>query len=135
MRVASAMRGQDLPEPGSAVRITFVRKDGIYEEHGTIAEVARESEVHLTITLAGEIARTQRRDFIRKDASLNADLSMRGQDHRAVTKDVSGGGVSLPFNEAPSFVQAVEFRIPTNHPDGELPNRACWQTKQLLEIL
>ena len=28
MRVTPAMRGPDLPEPGGAVRITFVRKDG-----------------------------------------------------------------------------------------------------------
>src|SRR2546425_7391974 len=135
MRLASAMRGPDLPEPGSAVRIIFVRKDGIYEEHGTITEVARESEVQLTIQLAGEIARTQRRDFIRKDASLNTDISVRGQNHRGVTKDVSGGGVSLLFNEAPPFAQDEEFDIIMNVPDGRLPVRARCQTKYVREIL
>src|SRR2546425_7698717 len=135
MRLASAMRGPDLPEPGSAVRIIFVRKDGIYEEHGTIAEVACESEVQLTIQLAGEIARTQRRDFIRKDASLNTDLSVRGQNYRGVTKDVSGGGVSLLFNEAPTFAQDEEFDILMNVPDGRLPIRARCQTKYVREIL
>src|SRR5436853_272258 len=53
MQVTPAMRGPDLPEPGGAVRITFVRKDGIYEEHGTVAEISRESEIVLTLPLAG----------------------------------------------------------------------------------
>lgn len=135
MRVASAIRGPDLPEPGSAVRITFVRKDGIYEEPGTIAEITRESEVLLTITLTGEIARTQRRDFIRKDASLNTDLTVHGQSYRGVTKDVSGGGVSLLFNEVPPFVDDEEFDILMNVPDGRLPIRARCQAKYVREIL
>src|SRR5437667_11394710 len=108
MRVTPAMRGPDLPEPGGAVRITFVRKDGIYEEHGTIAEISRESEIVLTLQLDGEIARTQRRDFIRKDASLNTDLTAQGKSFRGVTTDVSGGGISRMLNEIPPVAQAQD---------------------------
>ncbi len=135
MRVAPVMRGPDLPEPGTAVRITFVRKDGIYEEQGTIAEVAREPEVRLVIRLAGEIARTQRRDFIRKDASLNTDISVRGQSYRGVTKDVSGGGVSLLFNEVQPVAPDEEFDILMNVPDGRLPIRARCHVKYVREVL
>src|SRR5437870_13798501 len=127
MRVTPAMRGPDVPEPGGAVRITFVRKDGIYEEHGTVAEISRESEVVLTLQLDGEIARTQRRDFIRKDASLNTDLTAQGKSFRGVTKDVSGGGVSLLFNEIPPFVGTGEVDILVNFPDGGAAVRAPCQ--------
>jgi len=135
MRVTPAMRGPDLPEPGGAVRITFVRKDGIYEEHGTVAEISRESEIVLTLQLDGEIARTQRRDFIRKDASLNTDLTAQGKSFRGVTKDVSGGGISLMFNEIPPFAEAEEFDILVNVPDGRSPVRARCQAKYVREIL
>lgn len=135
MRVASAMRGPDLPEPGSAVRITFVRKDGIYEEHGTISGVSRETEVVLILQLDGEIARTQRRDFIRRDASLNADLVVHEKNFHGVTKDVSGGGVSLLFNETPPFLEDEEFDILMNVPDGRPPVRARCQAKYVREIL
>src|SRR2546427_10067347 len=123
MRVAPAMRGPDLPEPGGAVRITFVRKDGIYEEHGTIAEISRESEIVLTLQLDGEIARTQRRDFIRKDASLNTDLTAQGKSFRGVTKDVSGGGTRLMFKERPPLCGAEEFYILLDGPDARSPGR------------
>src|SRR2546426_10146121 len=73
MRLASAMGGPDLPELGSAGRIIFVRKDGIYEEHGTIAAGAREAGGQLAIQLAGGVARTQRRALLRTDASLQTD--------------------------------------------------------------
>src|SRR5437879_7646503 len=124
MRLRQASGGPDLPDPVEAVRITFVRKDGIYEEHGTIAEISRESEIVLTLQLDGEIARTQRRDFIRKDASLNTDLTAQGKSFRGVTKDVSGGGISLMFNEIPPFADAAEFDILVNVPDGRSPVRA-----------
>src|SRR3989442_11893076 len=116
MRVTPAMRGPDLPEPGGAVRITFVRKDGIYEEHGTVAEISRESEIVLTLQLDGEIARTQRRDFIRKDASLNTDLTAQGKSFRGVTKDVSGGGISPLFHKIPPVAEAEKFDILVNVP-------------------
>src|SRR2546428_5915002 len=124
MRVTPAMRGPDVPEPGGAVRITFVRKDGIYEEHGTVAEISRESEVVLTLQLDGEIARTQRRDFIRKDASLNTDLTAQGKSFRGVTKDVSGGGGRLLFYEIPPPVGTEEFDILLNVSAGAAPTRA-----------
>src|SRR2546430_929174 len=124
MRVTPAMRGPDLPEPGGAVRITFVRKDGIYEEHGTVAEISRESEIVLTLQLDGEIARTQRRDFIRKDASLNTDLTAQGKSFRGVTKDVSGGGISLMFNEIPPLSEAEEVVILLEVSAGRAPVRA-----------
>src|SRR2546422_10644169 len=123
MRVTPAMRGPDVPEPGGAVRITFVRKDGIYEEHGTVAEISRESEVVLTLQLDGEIARTQRRDFIRKDASLNTDLTAQGKSFRGVTKDVSGGGGSPLFDEMPPLVGNGGFDILVNVPHGRAPVR------------
>src|SRR3989442_8184307 len=124
MRVTPAMRGPDLPEPGGAVRITFVRKDGIYEEHGTVAEISRESEIVLTLQLDGEIARTQRRDFIRKDASLNTDLTAQGKSFRGVTKDVSGGGVSPMFKENPPLAETEEVVILVNVSPRRSPLRA-----------
>ena len=135
MRVAPAMRGTDLPEAGAPVRITFVRKDGLYEEHGTVAGMAAGPEVQVTVALDGEIARTQRRDFIRKDASLNADLTVRGQTHHGVTKDVSGGGVSLLFGEVPPVTDEEEFDIVLNVPDGRFPIRARVRAKYVREIL
>src|SRR5207245_6254827 len=101
MRVTPAMRGPDLPEPGGAVRITFVRKDGIYEEHGTVAEISRESEIVLTLQLDGEIARTQRRDFIRKDASRNTDLTAQEKGFGGGTKHIRGGGITQMLTETP----------------------------------
>jgi len=135
MRVAPAMRAPDLPEPGASVRITFVRKDGLYEEHGTVAGLAGGPEVQVTVLLDGEIARTQRRDFIRKDASLNADLTVRGQAYRGVTKDVSGGGVSLLFGEVPPVADDEEFDIVLNVPDGRLPIHARARAKYVREVL
>ncbi len=135
MRVAPAMRSPDLPEPGAAVRITFVRKDGLYEEHGTVADLVGAPEVQVTVRLAGEIARTQRRDFIRRDASLNADLTVRGQEYHGVTKDVSGGGVSLLFSEVPPIADNEEFDMVLNVPDGRLPIRAHGHVKYVREIL
>lgn len=135
MRVAPTMRGPDLPEPGTAVRITFVRKDGIYEEQGTVAQVAGEPEVQVTLQLAGETARTQRRDFVRKDASLNVDLTIHGHAYHGVTKDVSGGGVSLLFREVPPVAEGAEFDIVMNVPDGRLPIHAHGSTKYVREIL
>ncbi len=135
MRVAPAMRGPDLPEPGTGVRITFVRKDGIYEEHGTITELAVDPEIQVIVQLTGEIARTQRRDFIRKDASLNVDLTVRNQAYHGVTKDVSGGGVSLLFSEVPPVADNEEFDIVLNVPDGRGPVRARCRAKYVREIL
>jgi c-di-GMP-binding flagellar brake protein YcgR len=135
MRVAPAMRVPDLPEPGTAVRIMFVRKDGIYEEQGTVAEVASEPDVLVTIRLAGEIARTQRRDFVRKDASLNVDLTIRDQSYHGVTKDVSGGGVSVLFSDVPPVVEGEEFDVLLNVPDGRLPIRAHSRVRYVREIL
>src|SRR2546422_11660235 len=133
MRVTPAMRGPDVPEPGGAVRITFVRKDGIYEEHGTVAEISRESEVVLTLQLDGEIARTQRRDFIRKDASLNTDLTAQGKSFCGVTKDVSGGGISPMFNEIPPFGGAEEVGILVKCSDGRAPRRARCPAEEVRE--
>src|SRR2546422_4695625 len=135
MRVTPAMRGPDVPEPGGAVRITFVRKDGIYEEHGTVAEISRESEVVLTLQLDGEIARTQRRDFIRKDASLNTDLTAQGKSFRGVTKDVSGGGVRVPFKQVAPLAGNEEFDILVNVSDGRAPVRARCPAKYVRESL
>src|SRR3989475_7414247 len=129
MRVTPAMRGPDVPEPGGAVRITFVRKDGIYEEHGTVAEISRESEIVLTLQLDGEIARTQRRDFIRKDASLNTDLTAQGKSFRGVTKDVSGGGLNTDFNENPPIAGVQEIYIPGDVTDGLSPATALRQAQ------
>lgn len=135
MRIAPAIRGQDLPEPGTDVRITFVRKDGIYEEHGTITDLVVEPDVQVILQLTGEISRTQRRDFIRKDASLNVDLTVRGHAYHGVTKDVSGGGVSLLFSDLPSVDEDEEFDILLNVPDGRGPIQARCRAKYVREIL
>src|SRR5947199_10803678 len=135
MRVTPAMRGPDLPEPGGAVRITFVRKDGIYEEHGTVAEISRESEIVLTLQLDGEIARTQRRDFIRKDASLNTDLTAQWKSFRGVTKDVSGGGVRMMVIDISAVNETEDFDILRNVPVPHSPVRARCHAMQDREIL
>ena len=132
-----ALVGQN-PEPmpvGAPVRITFVRKDGLYEEEGTITDLAVGEEGALTISLSGEVSRTQRRDFVRRDATLNAEVQVRGSRTRCVTKDISGGGVSLLFSELPPLREGEEFVIALNVPDGRLPIRAQCRTKYVREVL
>lgn len=135
MTIVPTIWTAELPAPGTTVRITFVRKDGLYEEHGTIGDVAGAPQPQVSVDLAGEIARTQRRDFVRKDASLNVEIVLQGRTARIVTKDVSGGGVSCLFSEAPPFADGEEFDIALNLPDGRQPIRARCRTKYVREIL
>jgi len=117
------------------VRVTFVRKDGLYEEEGRVRDVSGESEGLVTIHMNGEPMRTQRRDFVRRDASLNAELEWNGSRARCVTKDVSGGGVSLLFAELPLLDEGARFGISLNVPDGRLPIKAQCQAKYVREVL
>ncbi len=133
--IAPAMRWVVPPELGTAIRITFVRKDGLYEGHGAVAATLREPEVLVTVQLDGDVSRTQRRDFMRRDASLNADLMVQGHAHHCVTKDVSGGGVSVLFGEIPSLGEGESFEVVLNVPDGREPIRAQCQVKYIRELL
>jgi len=117
------------------VRVTFVRKDGLYEEEGRVREIVPAPEARITVRLNGEAVRTQRRDYVRRDASLNAELDWDGSRLRCVTKDVSGGGVSLLFGEAPPFAEGVQFALLLNIPDGRLPIKARCQAKHVREVL
>lgn len=128
-------RDHELPNPGSTVRVTFVRRDGLYEEHGTVIELLDSPDPELHVQLSGDVARTQRRDFVRKDASLNAEIEAPGRRMRCVTKDVSGGGVSLLFYELPPVVEGTEFAISLNLPDGRTPIRASCRAKHVREML
>ncbi len=133
--VSPEIRGGDLPAPGSDVRVTYVRKDGLYERNGKITQVIEGPQLQFNVVLTGEAVRTQRRDHARTDASLNADVEAKGSRVRCVTKDVSGGGVSLLFREAPPVHEGEEFDIALNVPDGRLPIRARCRTKYTREIL
>jgi c-di-GMP-binding flagellar brake protein YcgR len=135
MMVVPAARGPALPAPGTDVRITFVRKDGLYEEHGTIAEITGAPEPLISVELEGEVIRTQRRDYVRKDTSLNVDVIAGGRTIRSVTKDVSGGGVSVMYSEPPPFDEGQEFDIALNVPDGRQPIKAHCRAKYVREIL
>lgn len=135
MMVVPAVRAAELPTAGSAVRITFVRKDGLYEEEGTIAGVEVGTETQVSVQLAGDPTRTQRRDYVRKDASLNVEIRTPERAIRSVTKDVSGGGASLLFNEIPSFADGDEFDVALNVPDGRQPIQARCRVKYVREIL
>lgn len=128
-------RGRELPQPGSAVRITYVRKDGLYERTGNVTDLTEGPTPLVHLTLVGETIRTQRRDHARTDASLNADVEVGEQQVRCVTKDVSGGGVSLLFRELPPVYEGQEFAIVLNVPDGRLPIRARCQVKFVREVL
>ncbi len=123
MGIAPAMRWAASPELGTAIRITFVRKDGLYEGHGAV------------VATLGDVSRTQRRDFMRRDASLNADLMVQGRALHCMTKDVSGGGVSVLFGEVPSLVEGEAFEVVLNVPDGRLPIRAQCQVKYVREVM
>src|SRR3989304_2611455 len=104
-----------------AVRLTFVRKDGLYEASGMLQVVEPgegEDTANLIVRLGEDAARTQRRDFVRRDASLNAELEWNGSRTRCVTKEVSGGGVSVLFPEPPLLAAGVEFSLAFNLPDG-----------------
>src|SRR5712692_7607046 len=105
MRIAPAMRRADLPDPGTAIRVTLVRKDGLYESQGAVIAVVGEPDVMITVQLDGDVSRTQRRDFVRRDASLNADLTVQGRGYHGMTKDISGGGVSVLFSDVPPLVE------------------------------
>lgn len=125
-----------LGEP--AVRLTFVRKDGLYETSGAVQVVEpgeADDTAHLVVRLADEAARTQRRDFMRRDASLNAELEWNGSRVRCVTKEVSGGGVSVIFAEPPLIVEGVECALTLNLPDGREAIRTRCRTKYVREIL
>lgn len=136
IRVAvTRSRDTDLPAPGTPVRITFVRRDGLYEEQGTVAELVEAPAAELRVELTGEVVRTNRRDFVRRDASLNVVVEAGSARARCVTKDVSGGGVSLLLYELPPFVEGQEFEISMNLPDGRLPIRARCKTKYVRETL
>lgn len=119
----------------AGVRVTFVRKDGLYEEEGRVRDVVAEADGLVTVHMNGEPVRTQRRDFIRRDASLNAELEWNGARLRCVTKDVSGGGVSLLFSELPLLDEGMRFSMALNIPDGRLPIKAECETKYLREVL
>lgn len=123
------------PAPGSQVRIIFVRKDGIYEEEGTVADLLQVPDPQVHIEVAGEAIRTQRRDFVRRDVTLNAEVDAGGQKLRCVTKDVSGGGVSLLFSEIPPVLEGTEFEVALNVPDGQVPIKARCVTKYVREML
>lgn len=133
--VSPENRGRELPPLGSAVRITYVRKDGLYEWTGAVTHLAEGPPPTITVALAGETVRTQRRDHARTDASLNADVEISGQQVRCVTKDVSGGGVSLLFRELPAVIEGQEFAIVLNVPDGRLPIHGRCQVKFVREVL
>jgi c-di-GMP-binding flagellar brake protein YcgR len=120
------------------VRLTFVRKDGLYEMSGSLQVVEPgegEDTAHLVVRVADEASRTQRRDFVRRDASLNAELEWNGSRVRCVTKEVSGGGVSVLFPEPPPVSEGTEFRLALNLPDGREAIRAMCRTKYIREIL
>ncbi len=124
MGIAPAMRWAASPELGTAIRITFVRKDGLYEGHGAVVATLREPEVLVTVQLAGDVSRT-----------LNADLMVQGRALHCMTKDVSGGGVSVLFGEVPSLVEGEAFEVVLNVPDGRLPIRAQCQVKYVREVM
>jgi c-di-GMP-binding flagellar brake protein YcgR len=119
----------------AGVRITFVRKDGLYEEEGRVRDVVAPDDGLVLVHLHGEPVRTQRRDFVRRDASLNAELEWDGTRTRCVTKDVSGGGVSLLFGTVPALDEGVRFSMALNIPDGRLPIHALCETKYVREVL
>ena len=133
--IAPGIRWAAPLELGTAIRVTFVRKDGIYEGHGAVAATLREPEVLVTVQLAGDVSRTQRRDFVRRDASLNADLTVQGLSYHCMTKDVSGGGVSVLFGEVPSLAEGEMFEVVLNVPDGRLPIRAQCEVKYVREVM
>jgi c-di-GMP-binding flagellar brake protein YcgR len=135
MGIAPAMRGAELPELGTAIRITFVRKDGLYELQGAVTATVSSPEVRVTIQLAGDVSRTQRRDFVRRDASLNADITVQGHAFHCMTKDVSGGGVSVLFGEVPPLVEGEAFEVLLNVPDGRQPIQAQCKSKYVREVL
>jgi len=121
-----------------AVRLTFVRKDGLYEASGAVQVVEpgeADDTAHLVVRLAEEASRTQRRDFVRRDASLNAELEWNGARARCVTKEVSGGGVSVIFPEPPPVEDGMEFTLTLNLPDGREAIRTRCRTKYVREIL
>jgi len=121
-----------------AVRLTFVRKDGLYEAAGQVQVVEPgegDDTAHLVVRLSEVAARTQRRDFVRRDASLNAELEWNGSRSRCVTKEVSGGGVSMLFPAPPPVGEGMEFALTLNLPDGRETIRAQCRTKYVREIL
>ena len=122
-------------ERDAGVRLTFVRKDGLYEEEGWVRAVDGAPEPLVVVQTSGEPVRTQRRDFVRRDASLNVDLECDGTRVRCVTKDVSGGGVSLLFSEVPVLREGTTFSMALNIPDGRLPIKARCETKYVREVL
>ncbi len=134
VRLLTAMRGET-PLPGTPVRVIFVRRDGLYEDDGTVVGAGEAPEPALTVRLAGDPTQTQRRDYVRQDASLNADLLAGNRSYRAVTKDVSGGGVSLLFTDPPPLAEEDEFDIVLNVPDGRQPIRARCRAKHVREVL
>lgn len=133
--VAPLARSATPPPVGSAVRVTFVRKDGLYEDRGAVTHLTDGPDSQLSVQLAGEVLRTQRRDYVRQDASLNAEVVVRGAPLKCVTKDVSGGGVSLLVGTTPPMADGDEFEISLNVPDGRPPIRVNCRAKYVREIL
>lgn len=128
-------RGHELPV-GTGVRLIYVRKDGLYERTGKVMQLTEGLPLVVNVTLFGEAARSQRRDHARMDASLNVDVVVG--DHvrtRCVTKDVSGGGVSLLIREGSPIYEGQEFAIMLNVPDGRLPIRSRCQAKFVRAVL
>lgn len=128
-------RGHELPQAGAGVRITYVRKDGLYERTGKVVNITEGPQGMVSVALSGEATRTQRRDHARTDASLNVDVEIGDAPVRCVTKDVSGGGVSLLVREVLQVIEGQEFAIVINVPDGRLPIRARCQAKFVREVL
>lgn len=119
----------------AGVRLTFVRKDGLYEEEGRVRDIVTDADGLVVVHMNGDPVRTQRRDFVRRDASLNVELEWNDTRMRCVTKDVSGGGVSLLFGELPLLEEGARFTMALNVPDGRLPIKAVGETKYVREVL
>ncbi len=129
-------RGRELPPIGASIRVTYVRKDGLYERMGKVTHLTEGPPTVVNVGLLGEATRTQRRDHARTDASLNVDVAIGDRaPTRCVTKDVSGGGVSFFLREAPLLSEGQEFAVVLNVPDGRLPIRARCQAKFVREVL
>jgi len=105
--------------PGMRMKVIVLGGDALHQFESEVLERKMDLLPVLVISRPKEMKRVQRRDFFRVKASLPVQFreleditaSSREEFKKAVSKDISGGGVLLLVNKAIPLETILELRI------------------------
>lgn len=108
-------------QPGVTVQVSFSTTLGLHQARTTVLRVAPGRTVAVVIQRFNEVSTSQRRQFFRVTASLVTLLvvgSHKGtpvgkEDNRALTQDLSGGGMRVDTTLALSVGDRVKVTVET----------------------